>query len=125
MGMTMTGCALINGPADRTDEFVAAGQECTGSWTLGNLRAGTDSEAQTVAERALAEAEVTPKTLASAVSMVELSKTDAEREETSEAELRSEAYMLSVTLHIKDELDAAGYPDIDRVIEIRVDHRCS
>lgn len=123
-GISMAECALVNGPAERTDKFVAAGQECTGSWSLGNLREGTDSEAHTVAELALAGAEVTPETPASAVSLLELSKNDYERDETSEVELQSEAYMLAVTLHVKDELDAAGYPDIDRAIEVWSDHRC-
>lgn len=121
----MAGCALINGPADRTDDFVAAGQKCTGSWSLGDLREGTDPEAQTVAELALAEAEVTPETLASATSLLEFSKSDYERERTSEAELHSEAYMLTVTLHVKDKLEAAGYPDTDRVIEVWSKHSCS
>ncbi|MBA8816364.1 hypothetical protein FHX48_001437 [Microbacterium halimionae] len=124
-GITMTGCAVIHGPADRTDDFVVVGHDCTGSWSLGDLREGTDPEAQTVAELALAEADVTPETFASSVSLLELSKNEYEREQTSEVELHSEAYMLTVTLQVKDKLDAAGYPDIDRVIEVWSDHRCS
>ena len=50
---------------------------------------------------------------------------NVERERTSAVDLDSEAYMLAVTLYVKDELDAAGYPDIDRVIEVWSERSCS
>ena len=123
--MTLAGCTLIHGPADRVDEFEATGQNCTGSWWLGDLRAGTDEEARLVAETALAQAEVTPDALKAASSLLDMSKNEYERQRTSAVDFESEAYMLTVTLYVKNELDAAGYPDIDRVIEIWSDRGCS
>lgn len=124
-GALLSGCALVHGPADRVDEFAAAGAECTGSWWIGNLREGTSDEARVVAESALAEAEVSPDALASARSLLDDSKNDYERENTTAQELEREAYMLTVTLHVKDQLEAAGYPDIDRVVEVWAESSCS
>lgn len=124
-GALLAGCALIHGPADRVDEFVAAGHECTGSWWIGDVREGTSDEARVVAENALAEAEVSPEVLAAATNLLDDSKNDVERQSTSKLDFESEAYMLTVTLHVKDELDAAGYPDIDRVLEVWSEHTCS
>ena len=123
--MTLAGCALIHGPADRVDEFEAAGKNCTGSWWLGDLRAGTDEEVRLVAETALARAEVTPDALKAATSLLDMSKNEYERQRTSAVDFESEAYMLTVTLSVKDELEDAGYPDTDRVIEIWSDRSCS
>lgn len=120
----LAGCALMQGPADRTDEFVAAGRGCTGSWWLGELREGTDPEAKAVAETALAAAEVTADHRVAATSLLDLSQSDAERERSSAVDRESEAYMLAVTLQVKDALDAAGYPDADRVIEIWSERDC-
>lgn len=120
-----TGCAMLRGPADRVDEFVAAGQECTGSWWLGNLRAGTNDEAGLVAEQALREVDVSAEAFDSAAALLELSMNDQEWRSTSQVDFESEAYMLAVTLHVKHELELAGYPDIDRVIEVWTDHSCS
>ncbi len=44
---------------------------------------------------------------------------------SSAVDFESEAYMLVVTLQVKDALDEAGYPDSDRVIEVWSEHRCS
>lgn len=123
--VVLSGCALVQGPADRTDEFTAAGQECTGSWWLGDLREGTSAEAREAAEEALAEAEVTRDRLESATSLLGLSKNEAERASATAVDFESEAYMLAVTLHVKDALEGAGYPDIDRVMEIWSERRCS
>ncbi|MDQ0614881.1 hypothetical protein QF046_002522 [Microbacterium sp. W4I4] len=121
----LAGCALVRGPADRVDEFVAAGAACTGSWWIGDPREGTSDEARVIAEAALAEAEVSPVALASTVSLLNDSKNDYERANTSAQALEREAYLLTVTLHVKDQLDTAGYPDIDRVVEVWSDSACS
>ena len=123
--MILAGCALVLGPADRTDEFTAAGRECTGSWWLGYLREGTSAEAREVAEEALAGAEVTDDRLQSATSLLDLSKNEAERASTTAVDFESEAYMLAVTLQVKDALEEAGYPDIDRVMEVWSERSCS
>lgn len=123
--VVLSGCALAQGPADRTDEFTAAGQDCTGSWWLGDLREGTSPEAREVAEEALVEAEVTDDRLESATSLLDLSKNEAERASTKAVDFESEAYMLAVTLQVKEALDEAGYPDIDRVMEVWSERRCS
>lgn len=115
----------MQGPADRTDEFTAAGQECTGSWWLGDLREGASTEAQEVAENALAAAEVTDDRLEAATSLLDLSKSDAERKSTTEVDFESEAYMLAVTLQVKDALEEAGYSDSDRVMEVWSERNCS
>lgn len=120
----LAGCTLVQGPADRTDEFVAAGRDCTGSWWLGELREGIDPEAKAVAGTALAAAEVTADHRAAATRLLDLSQSDAERERTSAVDLESEAYMLAVTLQVKEALDAAGYPDADRVMEIWSERDC-
>lgn len=125
LAIASAGCSLVQGPADRTDEFAAAGQQCSGSWWLGDLREGTDPEALAVAERSLAAATVTPDDLAAARNLLDDSKNEAERAGSSAVDFESEAYMLTVTLAVKDELDAAGYPDIDRVIEIWSERSCS
>ncbi len=121
----LAGCALAQGPADRTDEFVAAGQNCTGSWWLGDLREGTNPEAAEVAEQALDNATVSASQVEEAEGLLDFSYTEAERRDISPVEFASEAYMLTVTLQVKDALDAAGYPDIDRVLEVWSERRCS
>ena len=121
----LTGCALVQGPADRTDEFTAAGQDCSGSWRLGDLTEGTSLEARKVAEEALADAEVTDDRLEAATRLLDMSKNDAERASTTAVDFESEAYMLAVTLQVKDELEEAGYPDSDRVMEIWSERSCS
>lgn len=123
--VALSGCALVHGPADRTDEFRAADRECTGSWWLGDLRAGVSADARQVAEKALADAEVTDDRLASAASLLDLSRNELESASTSAVEAESEAYVLAVTLQVKDALDEAGYPDIDRVMEVWSERRCS
>lgn len=124
-GAALAGCSLAHGPADRVDEFVAAGQDCTGSWWIGDVREGTSDEARVVAETALAEAEVSPEALASTANLLDDSKNDHERQQTSAVDFESETYMLAVTLQVKDQLDAAGYPDVDRVLEVWSESTCS
>lgn len=68
---------------------------------------------------------MSPDALASARSLLDDSKNDYERENTTAQELEREAYMLTVTLHVKDQLEAAGYPDIDRVVEVWAESSCS
>lgn len=119
------GCAAAFGPADRVDEFTAAGQACVGSWWLGALREGTPDEARDIAESALATAPVTQDSLAAAAGLLDLSMSDQERRDAAPADVEAEAYMLAVTLHVKSELEAAGYPDSDRVIEVRSERSCS
>lgn len=125
VALVLTGCSLVQGRADRTDEFMAAGQECTGSWWLGGLRDGTSIKAREVAEAALSAAHVSADRLESATSLLADSKNDAERKRTTSVDLESEAYMLAVTLQVKDALDEAGYPDRDRVMEIWSERHCS
>lgn len=124
-GGLMTGCALIHGPADRVDAFVAAGAECEGSWWIGDLREGTSDEARVVAEAALAEAEVSPEAMAATRSLLELSKNDHELQSASAVDLEREAYMLTVKFHVMDELEAAGFPDSDRVLEVWSESTCA
>lgn len=123
--VVLTGCALLQGPADRTDEFTAAGHECSGSWWLGDLKEGTSAEAREIAEDALAAAEVTDDRLEAATNLLDLSKNDAERKRTTPVDFESEAYMLAVTLQVKDALEEAGYPDSDRVMEVWSERKCS
>ncbi|MDR6868480.1 hypothetical protein J2Y69_003099 [Microbacterium resistens] len=125
MTMLFSGCASLRGPADRTDRFVAAGQDCIGSWWIDDLREGTREEARSIAERALEEDDVSEESLESARSLLDMSMNEQERRNTSDVAFGSEAYMLAVTLHVKNELDEAGYPDIDRVLEVWSDHTCS
>ena len=115
----------MHGPADRTDQFTVAGKECTGSWWLGDLRGATSAGAREVAEEALVEAEVTDDRLDSATSLLEISHNEAERASTTVVDVESEAYMLAVTLQVKDALAKAGYPDIDRVMKVWSERRCS
>lgn len=71
-----------------------------------------------VAETALAQAEVTPAALKVATSLLDLSMNEFERLQRSSVDFESEVYMLTVTLYVKNELKAAGYPDADRVMEV-------
>lgn len=89
------------------------------------MREDTSDEARMVAETALAEATVTSEALVAAASLLDDSKNDAVRQNTSTLDFEGEVYLLAVTLHVKDELDAAGYPDIDRVLEVWSEHTCS
>ena len=123
--IVLAGCSLVQGPADRTDEFEVAGQNCTGSWWLGDVRNGTSNEAKEVAEEALSAADVSADRLDAAIRLLDDSKNDVERKATTTVDLESEAYMLAVTLQVKDALDEAGYPDIDRVMEIWSERSCS
>ena len=105
---TLSACGVIRGAPDRVDGFVAAGHDCTASWWLGDVRAGVDEEARLVAEVALAEAEVSDEAWDAKRSLLDLAMDDDERQRTSAVDL-----------------DAAGYPDNDRAIEMWSDRNCS
>lgn len=124
LALGSAGCAAAFGPADRVEEFTAAGHECVGSWWLGALREGAPAEAREIAERALATAPVTEDSLAAATSLLDLSMNDQEQRNAAPVDVEGEAYLLAVTLHVKSELEAAGYPDSDRVIEVWSEHSC-
>lgn len=117
-------CSAQAEPASKTANFEAAGSSCVGSWRLENVSAAGPEEALEVAETALAEAEPSAADLAEASSLLDLSMTNDERANASEVEFASEAHMLAVTTMVKDALEAHGYPDDERVVEIWSEHRC-
>lgn len=124
-GAMFVGCSVVGRPADRIDKFVAAGEHCTGSWWIADLREGTSDNARVIAEAALDEAEASAEAVESATNLLAVSMNDYERRNAPAVDFESEAYLLTVTLYVKEQLASAGYPDSDRVLEVRSEHTCS
>lgn len=80
---------------------------------------GAPSEARTVAKSALASAVVTDQMWRDAESVL------ASSSDVGPDRLESESYTLAVTSFVKDELADAGYPDNERVIEVKSKTECS
>lgn len=122
-GAGLSGCSLVQGPVDREETFAVDGGQCTAQWWLGDLKSGVSEEAEQIADDALRVATVTESSLAEWQSILEDSQSGGD--ELSAIELKGQAYIEVVRAHVRDELDGAGYPDSDRVIEVWSDLACS
>lgn len=121
----LSACSVTRGPADREDSFTSGESECTAQWWLGDLAEGEPEEARTVAEEALAEADVTDADIEEWVGLLSLAQTEEEAEDMTQTELERQAYVEAVREHVREELEGAGFPDSDRVIEVYSDLHCS
>lgn len=124
-GVILSGCMNPLRPADRTDTFASEGAECVASWWIGEPHDGFDDETREIALKALAEAEVTPESYESALSLVEFGQSTDEYYSTTQVEREREARMWVITFYVQNELDLAGYPDINRALEIYSDVHCT
>ena len=120
--LILAGCALVQGPPHREDTFHVADGECTAWWWLGQLQSGVPREAEVIAADALESATITDTDREEWESILVMSQ--SEGEELSPNELEGQAHIEVVRAHVRDELDEAGYPDSNRVIEVWSDLRC-
>ena len=118
IAIALSACAFNGSLPDRTDHFEADNRSCTGSWWLEPTE-GAPSEAREVAESALTSAVVTDQMWRDAKSVL------ASSSDVGLDRLESESYVLAVTSFVKDELADAGYPDNERVLEIKSQTECS
>jgi hypothetical protein len=120
----LSGCSLLQGPPDREETFSVAGGECTAWWWLGQLQNGVPGEAETVAAAALDDADVSVASREEWESILASSYADDDIDVT-EAELEGQAHIEVMRARVRSDLESAGYPDSNRVIEVWSDLRCN
>ncbi|MFD5224402.1 hypothetical protein ACFWHT_02135 [Microbacterium sp. NPDC058342] len=121
--IALSGCGAVRGTPDREDTFATSYGECTAQWWIAPSTADTPQEASEIASAALADARVTAESSSEWQQL--LVDTQSEGAEIPEDRLEGQAHVEVVREHVRDELDAGGYPDVDRVIEVWSDLRCS
>ncbi|UNK72053.1 hypothetical protein [Microbacterium sp. H1-D42] len=121
--IALSGCSALRGAPDREDTFTTSYGECTAQWWLGSPGDSVPEQASDIAEASLAEADVTPESNAEWQAL--LVDSQSEGAEVPEDRLEGQAYIEVVREHVRNELDAGGYPDTERVIEVWSDLRCS
>lgn len=121
--VTMSGCSLLRGTPDREDTFATEHGECTARWWLDPPTDDVPADTRAVAEAALASAEVTPESSQYWQNLLLDSQSDGA--EIPEHRLEGQAYIEVVRAYVRERLDAGGYPDENRVIEVWSDLTCS
>lgn len=111
-----------SGEPDRAETIPVTGGECALSWWLEPLADDTPASALRIAEEHLAEADVTQRQWDQWRTTLE---SDPDADWPSEGLLQGRAYIEVVRAEVRAALEAAGYPDTDRVIEVYADVTCS
>lgn len=122
---SLTGCVQLWRPltgADRVDEVAFRGTDCEIGWWLAALNDGATDEAWVVARRALQTSEVST---AEAKSWRETLLSDPDVTWDDPVRLDASAHREAVRADVRDALEKAGYPDLNRVIEVYSDLKCS
>lgn len=117
----LSGCSLVRGTPDRTDTFATSSGECAAQWWLDPADSAT-LEASQIAAAALNDAIVTPEHSASWQAV--LVDSQSEGAEIPDDRLEGQAHIEVVREHVRNELEAGGYPDAERVIEVWSELRC-
>lgn len=123
--LSVAGCRGVpppSGDPDRVDTVSVAGGECEVSWWLSPLADGVPNEAWRIAEERLADAEVSQSRWDEWRTILE---SDSDTTWTSEGLLQGHAYREAVRADVRAALEAAGYPDTNRIIEVYSDISCS
>ena len=122
--LVMTGCGLVppaSGP-DRAETVSVPGGTCEIEWWLSPAVDDPPAEASSIATKALDEATVSDSQWSEWYSLLD---DDPDLDSVPEIRLRGSAYLESVREDVRDALEKAGYPDIERVIEVYSHLSCS
>ncbi|PRB14118.1 hypothetical protein [Microbacterium sp. MYb62] len=120
----VTGCGAlppVTGP-DRSEVVPVTDGTCEISWWLGPAVDDPPAEAGRVAAEALEEATVSESQWSEWYRLLD---DDPDLDSLSENRLRGSAYLEAVREDVRAALDDAGYPDIERVIEVYSDLSCA
>ena len=120
----MTGCSLIppiSGP-DRADAVPVPGGTCQISWWLSPAVDDPPAEARRIAAKALKDATVSESQWSDWYRTLD---DDPDLDSVPEIRLRGSAYLEAVREDVRTALEEAGYPDIERVIEVYSDLSCA
>lgn len=120
----MAGCGLVpplSGP-DRAEVVRVPGGTCEISWWLSPAVDDPPAEASRIAADALDEATVSGSQWAA---WYQLLNDDPDLDSVSEIRLHGSAYLEAVREDVRSALEEAGYPDIERVIEVYSNLSCT
>lgn len=122
--LTMVGCGPMPpiGGVDRAEEVAVPGGTCQISWWLSPAVEDPPAEAQRVAMKALEDATVSETQWSDWYRLLD---DDPDLDSIPEIRLRGSAYLEAVREDVRTALDGAGYPDIERVIEVYSDLSCA
>ena len=125
--IALTGVALLlsgcsSRPADREESFSTAAAECSASWWLEDAQDNVPEEAHAVARAALEDAKVSEEDLRRWEQL--LRDSESEESRIPDDRLEGHAYVEAVRSAVRDELERAGYPDQDRLIEVTSQLNC-
>ncbi|MDR6867414.1 hypothetical protein J2Y69_002017 [Microbacterium resistens] len=125
VALSVAGCRGVPSPSgepDRAETIPVAGGECELSWWLTPLSDDVPDDAWQIAEQRLADAEVSQSHWDEWRTILD---SDPDIDWTSEGRLQGRAYLEAVRADVRAALEAAGYPDTRRVIEVYSDIACS
>lgn len=121
--LLLTGCWAVpplSGP-ERSEVVHVSGGSCRINWWLGPAVDDPPAEASRIAEGALEDASVSDSQWAG---WYQLLDDDPDRGPESEVRLRGRAYLEAVREDVRSALEDAGYPDIERVVEVYSNLSC-
>lgn len=110
----------LSGP-DRAEIVSVPGGACDVSWWLAPAVDDPPAEATRIAVDALAEASVSDSQWAA---WYQLLNDDPDLASVSQTRLHGSAYLEAVREDVRSALEDAGYPDIERVIEVYSNISC-
>lgn len=116
------GVPEVDGPPDRAEIVAVPGGDCELAWGLVPVEASTPTEALDTAREALGGSRVSEGEWNDAVQVL---RADPDNAGADERRLYASAYLGVVQQDVRNALDAAGYPDTDRQVEVRVSLTCS
>lgn len=120
----MAGCGMVpplSGP-DRSEVVPVLGGTCEINWWLSPAVDDPPAEASRIAEEALEEASVSESQRADWYRLLD---DDPDLDSVPEIRLRGSAYLEAVREDVRVALEEAGYPDIERVIEVYSNLDCA
>jgi hypothetical protein len=122
--IALTGCGPIPpiGGPDRSESVPVPGGTCQISWWLGDAIDDPPREARRIAAEALQDASVSESQWSDWFRLLD---DDPDLDYVSDIRLRGSAYLESVREDVRTALDEAGYPDIERVIEVHSSLSCA
>jgi hypothetical protein len=120
----LAGCRGFHTEAepDRAESITVPGGKCEISWWLTSLIEDVPEEAQRTAVRALATADVGADEWEAWHAALD---GDPDNDSGNPVRLYGAAYLEAVRAEVRDALDAAGYPDTTRIIEVYSDLTCA
>lgn len=122
--IAITGCGPmppVSGP-DRADEVPVPGGTCKISWWLSPAVEDPPADAERIAAKALEDATVSESQWSDWYRLLD---DDPDLDSVPEIRLSGSAYLEGVREDVREALEEAGYPDIERVIEVYSNISCA